>query len=62
MLAGILEDDSLLFRKKNADRATEKMAEKFMFCKKEIAKLLPKIITTTTSIPLDRNCYLKNIF
>lgn len=44
MLAGILEDESLLFRK-NADRATEKIGGKFTFCEKEMAKLLPKIVT-----------------
>ena len=52
MPADILEDESLLFRKK-ADRA-KKIAETFTFWEKEIAKLY-----TATSSRLNTSLYLE---
>ena len=53
MLADILEDESLLLRKKKLIEP-KKIAESFTFCEKQIAKLY-----TATSFRLNTSLYLE---
>ena len=53
MLADVLEDESLLLRKKKLIEP-KKIAETFTFCEKEMAKLY-----TATSFTLNTSLYLE---